>query len=210
MAIRLTRPQRKAKTREELLAAARDVFLDRGFHGTTLDDVAEAAGYTKGAVYSNFASKVALFLAIIDERFGWRLADAVAASRRGKSLDAALRANARLLAEAVQREPAWEPLLIEFWTHASHDPETRSAAAARHDRVLDAVAEILIELAQRFQFEWTMPPREVARAAGAFLRGMALEQLLDPQGRPLDRFADQFVTLVKTYVRPSNVGGLRK
>jgi AcrR family transcriptional regulator len=208
--MRLTRPERKARTREEILAAARWVFSERGFHGTTLDDVAEAAGYTKGAVYSNFESKDDLFLAIIDDRFEGRIANAVGASRRAKSLDAALRANANFLTEAVHRESAWEPLLIEFWTHAARNPETRRAATARHNRVLDAIAEMLAELAQRFQFEWLLPPHEVARAAGAFLRGMTLEQLLDPQASPLDRFEGQFVALVRTYVRSKDVGGSRK
>ena len=54
MAVRLSREERKARTRVDLLAAARTVFLRRGFHGATLDEIAEEAGYTKGAVYSNF------------------------------------------------------------------------------------------------------------------------------------------------------------
>ena len=210
MAIRLTRPERKARTREEILAAARRVFVRRGFHGTTLDDIAEEAGYTKGAVYSNFESKDDLFLAIIDERFAWRMSGAVAAVRDAKTLDAALSANARLFVEAAKREPAWEPLLIEFWTHATHNAATRKAAATRHNLMLDAVAELLVELAQRFEIEWAVPPREVARAGGAFARGMALERLLDPPANPLDPFEKQFLAFIRGYVRLEDKGGSRK
>src|SRR5262245_42880243 len=131
MAVRLTRPERKAKTREEILAAARRVFFSRGFYGATLDEIVEEAGYTKGAVYSNFASKDDLFLAILDERFETRTKAAFVVARGAETLEAALRANARLFVEAAQREPGWEPLLVEFWTHASHDPEMRKAASAR-------------------------------------------------------------------------------
>jgi len=189
---------------------ARTVFLRRGFHGTTLDDIAEEAGYTKGAVYSNFESKDDLFLAILDQRFESRTLGAVVAASSARSLGAALRENARLFVEAEHRESSWEPLLIEFWTHASHNRDTRKAAAARHDRVLDAVAGLLVELAQRFEFEWAVPAREVGRAAGAFARGMTLERLLDPLANPLDRFEKQFLALIRSYVRPHESGGSTK
>src|SRR4051794_41907842 len=61
-----TRAESKAATREELLDAARRVFLERGYHGASLELVAREAGYTKGAVYSAFASKADLFLALYD------------------------------------------------------------------------------------------------------------------------------------------------
>ncbi len=55
--VRRSRSDTKAQTRSDLIAAARSVFLARGFHQATLDEIAEQAGYTKGAVYSNFAGK---------------------------------------------------------------------------------------------------------------------------------------------------------
>jgi AcrR family transcriptional regulator len=64
---RLSRDEQRARTRRDLLAAAATVFARNGYHATSVDMVAEAAGYTKGAVYSNFASKEELFLALIDE-----------------------------------------------------------------------------------------------------------------------------------------------
>ena len=62
---RLTRDERREETRDRLLDAAADVFNRLGYHGASLDAVAEAAGYTKGAVYSNFATKADLFLALL-------------------------------------------------------------------------------------------------------------------------------------------------
>lgn len=204
MAVRLSRNERKAKTRADVLEAARAVFLRGGFHGATLDEIAQEAGYTKGAVYSNFESKDDLFLALLDERFDWRIEDAVRAARDAPTLEAAIRSNARQLAVVAQREPTWDPLLIEFWTHASRDADLRAAALARHDRVLDAVAGILTDLARRFGVEWTLPPREVARAGGAFARGMALERLLDPAASPLEVFEQQFISFLETHLRPAS------
>src|SRR5881396_2434576 len=64
----LTAERRRAMTRQHLLDAAAIVFTRNGFHGSTLDEVASTAGFTKGAVYSNFKSKDDLFLALLDER----------------------------------------------------------------------------------------------------------------------------------------------
>ena len=65
----LTQAQRKEQTRTSLVATARRVFLERGFHASRLDDIADAAGYSKGAVYSNFASKADLLFQIQQRRF---------------------------------------------------------------------------------------------------------------------------------------------
>ena len=64
---RLTRPERAALTRRELLDAAQLRFFRDGYHATSLDDIADEAGYTKGAVYGTFKSKAGLFLALFDE-----------------------------------------------------------------------------------------------------------------------------------------------
>src|SRR5436305_12166158 len=64
----LTPERRRAMTRRYLLDAAEVVFARDGFHGATLDEVARMAGFTKGAVYSNFKNKEDLFLALIDDR----------------------------------------------------------------------------------------------------------------------------------------------
>src|SRR5271165_3909467 len=66
MAIEPLSPERRRQqTREHLLQAAAQVFAERGFHGTSLDEVAAAAGFSKGAVYSNFRNKEDLFLALL-------------------------------------------------------------------------------------------------------------------------------------------------
>src|SRR5687767_15759101 len=62
---RLTREESKARTRADLLRAASRLFVRNGFVATSLADIAEEAGLTKGAVYSNFESKEDLFLALL-------------------------------------------------------------------------------------------------------------------------------------------------
>ena len=66
----LSRAERREQTRDDLIAAADRLFVEGGFHATSLDQIAAAAGYTKGAVYSNFASKEDLFFAVYERRAG--------------------------------------------------------------------------------------------------------------------------------------------
>src|SRR5579863_10773918 len=65
----LTPERRRQQTRDHLLAAAAQVFADRGFHGASLDEVAAVAGFSKGAVYSNFKNKEDLFLALLESHY---------------------------------------------------------------------------------------------------------------------------------------------
>lgn len=209
MAVRLSRAERKERTRDEIVAAAHRVFLRDGFHRATLDDIAEEAGYTKGAVYSNFDGKDALFLGLLDAQFDVRLTPFLETFETAESLDDALRANARLMAETARQEPLWAPLLVEFWTHASRDPALRAEAAERHDRVLDAVGEGIAEIGERFGIVWSRPPRELVRSASAFARGMALERLLDSDAVAVEAFEEEFLTFVKSHVLPASRKGDR-
>src|SRR4051812_40869579 len=117
--VRLRRDERKQQTRAELVAAARAEFLTRGFHPASVEEIAERAGYSKGAVYSNFGSKDELFLAGLDEQYARGLGAHVERMGAAATMPAALHAVAARLAEQARLEPDWTPLLIEFWTHAA-------------------------------------------------------------------------------------------
>jgi AcrR family transcriptional regulator len=121
--VRRTRDEQREDTRRRLLDAARREFLRRGFHGASLDLVAEEAGFTKGAVYSRFASKADLFLALLDERITTRIAEmeAIAAREHGPlGLGTAI---GRQWDAKLQQDESWSLLLIEFRLHAARDPE---------------------------------------------------------------------------------------
>jgi AcrR family transcriptional regulator len=109
-------------TRQHLLDAAGIVFARNGFHGSTLDEVAATAGFTKGAVYSNFASKDELFLALMDDEVSRRVDVVEAALRETGDLQGAL---AAVGAELSRREAAWQLLYLEFWQRAVREPASR-------------------------------------------------------------------------------------
>ena len=72
---RLTRAEKQAQTRSQLVATARQMFFDDGYHPTSLEKVADAAGFSKGAVYSNFRNKDELCTAVLDEIRAERLGE---------------------------------------------------------------------------------------------------------------------------------------
>lgn len=175
---RLTRSERTALTRRELLQAAERRFFEHGYHGTTLDDIADEAGYTKGAVYSTFKSKGGLFLAFFDEIMDRRLSEVreLIQARPENPLDTLARqpvdeGNARFLL-----------LAIEFWLHAAREPELLDAFSERYRRMRESLVELM-------PAEHPFGAERWAIVTLALSNGLALERLIDPGGVPDDLMA---------------------
>jgi AcrR family transcriptional regulator len=168
-------------TRDRLLQAAAEVFAERGFAGASLDQVAAAAGFTKGAVYSNFAGKDELFLALMTDEAARRVDVVEAALRETTDLPGAL---AAVGAELSRREATWQLLFLEFWQRAVRDPDAgRAFVASRRDlrqRVADVVARFLAEHPVRTG--WDAESLTVVLIARS--NGLAVEALPDPDAVP--------------------------
>jgi AcrR family transcriptional regulator len=158
MAIRLTRTQRQEQTRTQLLDAALVVFLRRGFHGASLDEIAEEAGYTTGAVYSNFKGKDDLFLAVLDAEAQRRFPLHTMLMLDAPSIEEGLRASAREMAQYAREHPGWTGVYVEFWTHASRRPELRAKVAEQHERLVETVGGMVATWAGRWGWSSPCPP----------------------------------------------------
>ncbi len=173
---RLTRPEKSALTRRELLEAAERRFFADGYHGTTLDEIADDAGYTKGAVYSTFKSKGGLFLALFDDVIERRLDEfgtLVSEHETGPEILAAL---ARQPTE--ERNTQFLLLSIEFFVHAARDPALLDGFAVRYRRLRAGLAQIGPAAAELGGAErWAM-------VTLALSNGFALERLIDPESVP--------------------------
>ncbi len=209
MAQRLLRAERKERTRAELVEVAREVFLRRGFHGASLDEIAERAGYTKGAVYSNFDGKDVLFLAVLEEHFR-RRADVYAELIFDQpEIEDSYRAVARFWREANEREPEMARLITEFLVHASRQETLRNAARAVRELGIDAITELVDALAARHGVQFTLPTRELVRGSGALNRGLAIEQLIDPD-LPAEVFEEMHVAYMRGLTKQPSAGGRGK
>src|SRR6185503_13207697 len=87
MPTRVSRVESVGRNREEVLAAARCVFLERGYGGASLDAIADEAGFSKGVVYSQFDSKGDLFMALLERRIADRAAQNEAIAKRSHGLE---------------------------------------------------------------------------------------------------------------------------
>jgi AcrR family transcriptional regulator len=181
----LTPERRRELTRRHLLDAAAAEFARQGFHGASLDAVAKAAGFTKGAVYSNFSSKADLFLAVIDDRMARQthaLSQEIAgAGSAGAHLDQMKAAVADLM---VGDE--WVTLWLEFVLYAARNPEARTKLAEVRRRQRAAVEAMIGGEYERQGVPPDWPIPLLAVISLALFDGIDVERLIDPDAVPIE------------------------
>src|SRR3954470_19824911 len=129
MTTRLTRTERRAQTRQELLDAAARVFVERGFAGASIEAITAEAGYTRGAFYSNFNSKEELFAELLQQRAYAVYRDMAEASARGERQSFA-EVGRRLAAIQEDADGSWLfSLWLELLAHAARDESFRTIAS---------------------------------------------------------------------------------
>ncbi len=178
----LTPERRRAQTREYLLRAAAQVFAERGFHGASLDEVAAVAGFTKGAVYSNFASKDDLFVALLESRYDEEIRALRAALAEPADGPAAhLGDFADLLRDQfAATDDSWGVLYQEFCVYALRNPAARTKLARfQHDDVV-TVAAIIAGERERHGLAGGETPEQAARIVIALMRGLSAMRLIEP------------------------------
>jgi AcrR family transcriptional regulator len=196
MSPRLSRTEQSERNRGLLLAAARRVFLERGYHGASVDQIADAAGFSTGVVYSQFGGKAELFLALLEARIAERAAGNARAVE-GLSGDEGL---ARLLEHAASvdgTEPEWGLLVIEFRVHAARDPELSRRYAAAHQRTLAGMERTVTGLYQRAGQPSPLPPADLARLLVVFGAGARLEQVAEQGPSPATLLAGLLARLIE-------------
>jgi AcrR family transcriptional regulator len=190
----LTRKEAQEQTRERLLVAAAKVFARRGYHRATVDEIASEAGFTIGALYSNFASKEELFLALADRQVEERVAEVAAMGDAAEGNEPNKHAAEQLRA-FLERDPEWPLLFYEFWSLSVRNPGLQGELAKRRDAIRDALADTLKRVAKRHGFKLRFPAPVLATAIAASLNGLAFERAADPKALPDEVFAE-FVTAV--------------
>lgn len=199
----LTPERRRAMTREHLLEAAAVVFARDGYHGASLDDVAAAAGFTKGAVYSNFKSKEDLFLALIDHRIdSWTAAFSAELDAPSASDDEQLPRIQDLIAGSRDRDMG--ALHYEFMAYAARNPETRAKLAARARRGRDAAVRLISDEHERLGTVPAYPIPVLAQIMLALFDGLANLWFLDPELVDDDMLHDVLAFLYANIDRPAS------
>ncbi|MFZ0664662.1 MAG: TetR/AcrR family transcriptional regulator [Acidimicrobiales bacterium] len=202
-----SRAQKKLETRSRLLDAAEKVFADRGFADASLDEIAEVAGLTKGAVYSNFDKKLDLLLAVLDERMNKRFLAITEIIDMSKELPEQAAQGGALFMEAFQEERDLYLLWLECSVHSVHDDDVRESLVKLDHAIRDLVAEFIAYHAQSLGIELPMPPKQLATALTCLADGLALERMKDPESVPDDMFGTMLLLLYRGLVPdPAEVG----
>jgi AcrR family transcriptional regulator len=178
----LTQERRRQLTRDHLLAAAAQVFAERGFHGATLDEVARVAGFSKGAVYSNFESKDDLFLALFKAGYEHEMARLVATLEASDVPPADRLSDFVSLIQDESHEAPTSPLLqMEFWLYAARNAKARARLATIDDEAVAASANLLRNLREEEGLEPLEDPERVARVIEVLFRGISLLRIMQPE-----------------------------
>jgi AcrR family transcriptional regulator len=163
--------------RAAIVAAADDEFREHGFHAATVERIAARAGFTKGAVYSNFDGKFGLFLALQDVESSSRGALLSGLGGPGDSPDTAVRRVAAAMVQLMTQAMLPTMLLAEVRAYASRSPELAARFAASRTRAVQAISAQVEAAADRIGMRLLVPAGEATYAILALLNGIPLEQV---------------------------------
>lgn len=182
-----TQEERRAETRGLLLDAAADLFAHKGFHATSAEAVAAAAGRTTGALYDHFGGKAGLLVALLQRWVDQTVLDLTATLEGEQQLDGRLATMWRGIVRTDRDVgDAWLLLEFELWLHAARDPELGDVGAERFAVMREGLAGGLDQWAHEFEFTLPAPSDELALQVIALLLGAAFQYRLDPAAVPAD------------------------
>jgi AcrR family transcriptional regulator len=200
---RMTREQSKANTRERLLAAARSAFASNGFHGASVEEIASSAGFSTGALYSNFDSKEDLFLVLMEREIDEHAREISEAVRERASVSERATGGARQWMTMIEREPELLLLFMEFWAYGVRDANVRPKVAARFAQMRRLLTRLIEDGVREFDLELAIPAPQLAVAIDALADGIARQKLADPGAVPDDLMGRVLSLLFAAATRPA-------
>jgi AcrR family transcriptional regulator len=192
---RLSREERQQLTRKALLDAAAQVFVKRGFQGSSIEEICTEAGYTRGAFYANYTSKQQLFVELLHDRLFSQYTTEYDAGLADPERVLTLRETGEMLA-AVQAKPETQwlgRLWLECLAYAGRDDGLRELAATfwRGNRARGA------ELIRRHAPSFAEDAKAISTAMIALDIGLAIQHFVDPEEAPLDVYPELYVLLFR-------------
>jgi AcrR family transcriptional regulator len=161
------------------------VFAERGFYGASVEEIAERAGFSKGAFYSNFETKDDLFLALLDDRV-----DADIRALEVLAEDSTVPAFLEFVRQRALRQgrdaQQWALLSAEFWLHAVRNRELAPKLAARQQAGRAALARVIEGLCSQMGLPLPQRAEDLASIILAVDDGLVLQEALNPAAVPED------------------------
>lgn len=180
---RLSRQEAQVQTRERLIEAARQLFVERGFGGTSLRDIAEQAGYSQGAFYSNFTCKEAVLLELLKRHVAVEdnQLDAIMGNEE-RTIDQIL-VELETRFETLKQKKDWSILAVELQLHALRSPTFAESYACFWREHEQRVASLIGRMFARLG---TKPPAQTGRLAIGFMaliNGLVVQESVSSPAR---------------------------
>jgi AcrR family transcriptional regulator len=191
------RGERRLITRAQLLDAAERVFARDGLRGASVDAIALEAGYSTGALYSNFKGKEDLFLALVEERIDPRLAKVYEAMEAELAAGAPPVEAARRFVALLSQERNAFLLLIDFWGQAVRNRKAADRYAERHARLRAIIARVLDAADGDRATTSSVSADQLSTMLIALANGFAIERLANPDAVPDDLFGHAMGALLR-------------
>jgi AcrR family transcriptional regulator len=186
---RVRRPSRE-QVRRRLLDSAYDCLAELGWEEATLAKIADRAGFSTGAVYSNFRDKDDLVMALLEETVQTRIGRWVDVLLAQASHDMGLREGAKVMAALTENDRTWYLMLCEFWLQAARKPDAARRFRQHRDRVHEILRAALEKGAEQWGVALPLPASRLAPLLLAVNNGLAIEHLADPEHVPVSLFDD--------------------
>jgi len=186
---RLTRQESKAATQEKLLGAAAKIFARRGFAGASIEEIAETAGFSRGAFHANFKSKDALFLTLVETQIKAitsEIHELIAASKCSEETLQNLRI-AYSCYSGADRDAFL--LLTEAQLYAMRNPRFGKKLSALLGSVHDELIASIKKVQKMMKSQDSVSAEQLVLIGFAFCHGMTLHSLMDPE-----RYSDKLVS----------------
>jgi AcrR family transcriptional regulator len=176
------RPDVSDQRRNQILDAATAVFARMGFERARMDDIADEAGVSKGALYLYYKSKDAIISTLLQFFFDRAIKQVRALAAGDGSVTAQLLTMTREMTREMERMAAIQPVALQFYAVAARQSVVRQRLRAYFAEYRDVLEEIIQRGIAQDEFRPTINPSEVAITISALLEGLALLWLIDPQG----------------------------
>ncbi|MDP7705922.1 MULTISPECIES: TetR/AcrR family transcriptional regulator [unclassified Mycobacterium] len=188
--------KRRAETRARLMDAAFRVFAEKGYGHVTIEDVCEAAGYTRGAFYSQFESLEELFFLLYDEWAG-RTAEQVRAAMEGADAVVDLSGVVERIVDTLLLERDWLLIKFDFLLYSARNPELAHRWEVHRAQLRKVIEERLI--ASGIGFHKAIDSvTDTARAIIAAYDGVSVQLLLDSDQAAARAWLTQLMNVVLT------------
>lgn len=198
-----TRSERQAETRARLLDAAVEVCAERGLRQARVEEIAARAGYSTGAIYSNFTGKDDLLLAVFEERLEPRLRALAKPLIEARTAGEQAGESGELIGVMLSEERSYLLLLCEFWAYAAREPGLRERFARIRRGRRSIIEAMIVERAERRGIDVHPGPAELAAGFLACAIGVLFEGLVDPELDAQAVYAGAFELLSEGSARPA-------